>query len=50
MAGAVVFTEKKRVENLHYMHRHPEKRGVVLSRNCGLQRGVTTGTGSCAGG
>jgi|HubBroStandDraft_4_1064222.scaffolds.fasta_scaffold33626_3 hypothetical protein len=26
----VVYTEKKRVENLRYMHRNPVKRGLVL--------------------
>jgi len=26
----VVFTEKKRVEKLRYMHRNPVKRGLVL--------------------
>ena len=26
----VVFSEKKRVEKLHYMHRNPVKRGLVL--------------------
>jgi len=31
----VVFTERKRVEKLRYMHRNPVERGLVLERNNG---------------
>ncbi len=38
----VVFTEKKRVEKLRYMHRNPVARGLVLARNNGTGAAIAT--------
>jgi hypothetical protein len=38
----VVFSEKKRVEKLRYMHRNPVARRLVLTRNSGTGAAIAT--------